>query len=137
MMKPFNVDEYLSWGQNWSDSGKPADDNHNSPAIQHSASQHSASSVDWEVCCFCMRPNQQGIGLSIQLLEVLTNHIKGFGAKRLMIHPYIEETVDFWPPMGFKVIAAAAGVLAKGSAFKPGTPGLLGHFHSATAAKML
>ncbi|KAF7197636.1 hypothetical protein HII31_01042 [Pseudocercospora fuligena] len=59
------------------------------------------SQHDWELCCVCVHPLHRKIGLSVKVLEAISNAVKSLGARRLMTNYVIEETGMYWPHLGY------------------------------------
>ncbi|KAK3075177.1 hypothetical protein LTR53_001708 [Teratosphaeriaceae sp. CCFEE 6253] len=93
---------------------------------------------DWEVCCFCVHPEQRGSGLSRLLVDMLIDAIKPRGAKRLIANYSPEETGEFWPnKMGFTTPVGSGTVLRKGFKFALEAEGLREDLHFRMAARLL
>ncbi|EME82989.1 uncharacterized protein MYCFIDRAFT_80562 [Pseudocercospora fijiensis CIRAD86] len=93
------------------------------------------SQHDWELCCVCVHPLHRKIGLSVKILDAISNAIRPLGARRLMSNYVIEETGMYWPHLGFETIPGAGGVLKKGFTHTKGMPGLKADIHFAMGCK--
>jgi len=96
-----------------------------------------ASTPEWEICCFCVHPQYRKQGLSRLLLSTIISVVQEEGGKRLASNYSEEETGDFWPRLGFTPVPGATSILKKGFTHTVGMEGLREDIHFQVAFKEL
>lgn len=99
--------------------------------------QPSAEPEEWEVCCFCIHPDNRKQGLSKKLLHAIEDAVRAHGGRRLAVNYSTEETGAFWPRLGFVPVPGATSILKKGFTHTVGMEGLRADLHFQIASKSL
>lgn len=125
-------------GNDWINKEKSVEEPPN-PSIEREAvsEQPISASEEWEICCFCVRPDHRRRGLSKKLLQAIEDAVRTSGGCRLAANYSIEETGDFWPRLGFVPVPGATSVLKKGFTHTVGMEGLKADLHFQVAMKQL
>lgn len=125
-------------GNDWIDKEKSAEVAQGEMTVPDQHSEASSSSSDeWEICCFCIRPDHRKQGLSKLLLQTLTEAIRQRGGRQLAVNYSREETGDFWPRLGLEPVAGATSILRKGFTHTIGMEGLREDLHFQIAKMLL